>query len=183
MESFLDLLGVGASVASGGIFGAIGAVVGAISKSINASQEHKRKLELLDWDLKMFNRQQAADQAETEREIAVASAQGAWEGLNTSIRADNALAKHTGEFVNGVKSLFRPFLTLSLTGSTVWIFYLIWSDFANATSDSNLTLLFTETEIKELLKYMVYSQCFATMTAIVWWFGDRALAPPGMKNR
>ena len=40
-----------------------------------------------------------------------------------------------------------------------------------------------EAEIKDLLRYMIYSLFFATTTAITWWFGDRAFAPPGMKNR
>jgi hypothetical protein len=42
---------------------------------------------------------------------------------------------------------------------------------------------FTPEQAKELLVYDVKSLVFSASTAVVWWFGDRAFAPPGMKNR
>lgn len=38
-------------------------------------------------------------------------------------------------------------------------------------------------EVKDLLRYIVYSVVFTACTAGMWWFADRALAPPGLKNR
>ena len=34
-----------------------------------------------------------------------------------------------------------------------------------------------------LLRYIVFSVVFSFSTAVAWWFGDRALTPPGAKHR
>lgn len=181
MESILDVIGLGTTVASGGIFGFIGAITGAIAKHIQAKAAHKREIELRNWDMKMFDRQMEAKSQETENEIALTSSEGGWEGLSQSIQADASLAQHSGSIVNGIKSLFRPFLTTLLVCVTAYIFHVMWTSLL--TSDANILVIFTEVQIKDMLAYVIYSIVFATTTSIVWWFGDRALAPPGFKNR
>ena len=181
MESILGVLGMGATMASGGIFGFIGAITGAVAKHFQAQAAHKREIELRDWDMKMFDKQMAAKVQETENEIALVSAEGGWEGLNQSIQADASLAQHSGSIVNGVKSLFRPFLTTLLVIVTAYIFHVMWSSLTS--SDGAILTIFTTDQIKDMLAYVIYSIVFSATTAVVWWFGDRALAPPGFKNR
>lgn len=40
-----------------------------------------------------------------------------------------------------------------------------------------------EAAASRLVEYTVRSIVFAASTATVWWFGDRALQPPGTKHR
>lgn len=181
MEAISDLLGLGASVASGGIFGLIGSGLGVVSKYFQTKADREWEERKIELDMKLFDKQMESKRLETEMEIAVTSSAGAWNGLDKSIQSDAGLAAHTSEFVNGIKSLFRPFLTTALVGLSFAVLFVMWGSITGA-NDALLTL-FSEAEIKELIKYMVYSLFFATTTAIVWWFGDRAFAPPGMKNR
>ena len=40
----------------------------------------------------------------------------------------------------------------------------------------------TPQDMAALIRYMVFSVFFCASTPTVWWFGDRALTPPSMKN-
>lgn len=181
MEWLSEIGGIATSFASGGLFGLFGSIVGAVSKGMQAASEHKRKVELMEWDIKMFNKDMESKKLETELEIAITSSAGAWSGLGDSIKADSMLINNTHMWVNDIKSLFRPFLTVMLNVMAGGIFYIMWQ--AVVDDDGSILGLFTELEIKEILRYTVYSIIFSAATATVWWFGDRALTPPGMKNR
>ena len=162
MEWLNDLLGVGASVASGGVFGLLGSVVGVFAKSYQEKQRQEWEQKKWDQEVKMQELQLRANAEETEQEIVLANTAGSWQGLSTSISA----AANTGDthmWVNDAKSLFRPILTVIL-----WILaYLVFKDLSKD---------------EALAQYMVYSVFFSASTATVWWFGDRALTPPGYKN-
>jgi hypothetical protein len=153
--------GVG-SAATGGILGLVGSGLGAIVKYFQANQEHKQKLATMRLEMEMM------------------SQEGAWKGLKESIKADAAVA-NTYKWVNAVKSLYRPALTTLL----VIISYVIFLDILGGMADAGSTIskLFTYAEIKDLLRYIVYSLVFSAATAIVWWFGDRAFVAPELKNR
>ena len=179
MEFLTDLIGGGLSVASGGLFGLIGSGIGAIGKYFQAKQQFEQEKERRVWDREDFKMQMQFSAQETEQEIAIASAEGAWNGLEASIRADAAIPA-TG-FAASVKTLFRPFLTMTLVGVSAWIVWLMWSGLTSR--DQSILVILAEAEVKDILKYCIYSLIFATTTAVVWWFGDRAFAPPGMKNR
>lgn len=181
METLTSILGFGASVASGGIFGAVGAIAGSIGKFFHARQEFAQEKERRAWDREDFELQMKFNAQETEGEIAVASAEGAWTGLSESIKSDRALSRDTSPWANNIKSLFRPFLTTLLVCITAWIIWLMW--IALIDKQGNILVVFSEAEIGEILKYSIYSVVFSATTSVVWWFGDRALAPPGMKNR
>jgi len=49
--------------------------------------------------------------------------------------------------------------------------------------DSSLLQLFSDGQLANMTRYIVYSMVFSAATATVWWFGDRALTPPNMKAR
>ena len=146
-------------------------------------QDREWEKEKFEMDLKARELEMKAKLQETEMEIELASAQGAWRGLDTSIEHDKALVSSSGGFANTIKSIFRPFLTTLLVCVSAWVFYLIWQAFSQGKIDSIWLVLFTEAELKDIMKYMVYSLYFASTTSVVWWFGDRAFSPPGMKNR
>jgi hypothetical protein len=174
---WLEILGLGASAASGGLFGVLGAAFGSWMK-------HKER------------KQKALDQqAEREHELKLIelkmqsnSQEGAWDGLTTSIQAQRTLDSQTtnNTIVVGIKSLFRPFLTLFLWLAVAWMMNLVLTGQLNLiTQEATLVgnVLFTTAELTALMKYIVYSTVFSATTATTWWFGERALSLPEMKNR
>ena len=112
--------------------------------------------------------------ADTENELAIVAQSGSWSGLTESHRSDQAIgAVHM--FVNDVRALFRPFLTVALWVLAAWIF--------NEIVIGALTDWLRHAEIEDIIRYMVYTVFFCASSATMWWFGDRALSPPGMKNK
>ena len=180
MEFLSEIFGFGASVASGGLFGLIGSGIGAIGKYFHAKQAFSQEKERRKWDQEDFKLQMQFSAQETEQEIAIASAEGAWNGLSESIKADSKI-KDVSPWANNVKTLFRPFLTTALVCVSAWIVWELFESLRN--QDATVLAVISEADVKDLLRYSIYSLIFATSTAIVWWFGDRAFAPPGMKNR
>ena len=77
-----------------------------------------------------------------------------------------------------VRALFRPILTMALWGLSIFVFRQIVSAFGGEANV--LAQVFTNAEINEIMKYMVYTVFFCASTATTWWFGDRAFTPPGM---
>lgn len=174
MESLIELLGAGASVAGGGIFGLLGAVVGQVSKHFQ--EKAARAWEEKKWahEERLYDQQIALGKAETENEIAIASAVGSWNGLGESIKAD-AQTTAQSSWAADIKALYRPFLTTALMLCTMYVIYSLLH--------GDLATVLTVAETTALLRYAVYSIVFSTAAAITWWFGDRALTPPHLKHR
>jgi hypothetical protein len=173
---WLDILGLGASAASGGLFGVIGSAFGAWMKLKERKQKAIEQKEERDHELKLI-----------ELQMQMKSQDGAWSGLTTSLQAQVELDKHQTNmpWVVAMKSLFRPFLTLSLWLAVMWLTYLVLTGSLqtySALASSDQTI-FTSAEIVSLIKYVVYSTVFSATTATTWWFGERALSLPEMKNR
>lgn len=172
MEWLGDLLGTGASVASGGLFGLLGSVVGVFAKTYQEKQRQEWETKQQAYELQLLDMQMKQRAHETEHELAIVAQEGSWEGM----RSSQQFAMSNGEthmWVNDIKSLFRPVLTLVLWILSLYLFYSLADD----------SKMLSQPEVDELMKYMVYSIFFSASTATVWWFGDRALAPPGLKNR
>ena len=182
MEFLGDLLGGVASVASGGIFGLIGSTVGAIAKYFQKRQEFDQERQRREWDREDFRMQMQFSAQETEQELAIASAQGSWSGLSESIRADAAVATKGGTVTAAIRSMFRPFLTTLLVCVSAWIVWFMWQGVVDG-RENGLQLFFTPEEMADIIRYAIYSLLFSTSTAVVWWFGDRAMTPPGMRGR
>ena len=180
MEIIGSLLGAGASVASGGLFGLVGSLIGVGTKYLQQRQANAQKDK--DWMHEIELRKLDMEQGdrETENELAIAQSEGSWQGLEASYKTVvSASSVHT--IVNDIRSLFRPVLTLSLIVLSALLFWWVWSGITEA--NGNVLKLFSETDIKDIIRYMIYSVFFSTSTAIVWWFGDRAMAPPGLTRR
>lgn len=147
---------------SGGIFGLVGSLFGGVLQYFQRSQEQAFKKETWDHEKDLLRLNMEAAKTQTDNELAIVSQAGRMEGMNTSIQMQGK-AGSSYKWVNAIRSLFRPFLTTAL----IYVSY----------------LLFKHTDDPELHNYIVMSLVFATSTAIVWWFGDRAFTPPGAKNR
>lgn len=180
MEIIGSLLGAGASVASGGLFGLVGSLIGVGTKYLQQRQANAQKDK--DWkhEIELRKLNMEATDRETENELAIAQSEGSWKGLeasyNTVISASNV---HT--VVNDIRSLFRPILTLSLILLSALLFWWVWSGITEG--KGNVLKIFDQGDIRDIIRYMIYSIFFSTSTAIVWWFGDRAMAPPGLTRR
>jgi len=182
MEWLGDLLGTGASIAGGSIVGVLGSITGVVAKHY---QEKARRAHQKDeWvhEETMHKLQMEAQAAETEQEIALASTEGAWIGLTSSINADMFTNKDASQWVIDIKSLFRPLLTLILWIAAIWVFNEMIS-ILKGQEDSIISQVYTFEEVKDLIKYMIYTIFFSASTATVWWYGDRALTPPHLKHR
>lgn len=182
MEFLGDLLGGVASAASGGLFGFLASGVGAIAKFFQKKQEFAQEKERRSWDREDFKLQMQFSAQETEQEVAIASAQGAWSGLSESIKADAAFGANSGGWAASVRTMFRPFLTTLLVCMSCWLVWMMWTGVEQG-GQNGLALFFSPEEMAGLIRYAVYSLFFSTTTAVVWWWGDRAFTPPGMKGR
>ncbi len=170
------ILGTGAAAAGGGIFGLFGSAISAWMKMKQAKQEHEFQKDKWAYETDLQKLQMQAKQEENEQAIALASSQGSWKSLQSSV----AMERKAGEsykWVNAIKDLFRPLLTLGLFVMT----YMVFLDIVK--SGGVLAGNLSPSEMVAIIKYIVYSIVFSATTAGVWWFGDRALSPPGMKNR
>jgi hypothetical protein len=175
MEWLGDLIGLGANVASGGLFGLLGSLIGVGAKWLQAKQAAKAKAE--EWKHEITLRQLAmeANDRETENELAIARSEGSWKGLSDSYHTvipSTAVPSWT----NAIRSLFRPFLTISL-----WVLVVIelrWM------LDGTLEIWIENSgQFGVTIKYVIDSTVFSAATATTWWFGDRAMTPPGQKAR
>lgn len=171
-----SLLGLGASVASGGLLGLVGSVVGAGFKLWQARQERLARAQEFEQELKLQQLQMERGDRETENELKIQQSKGSWEGLVASYRSE-VPPQHVATWVNNVRSLFRPFLTLALWLLAVWVFRrIVEPDFIGWAEQ-------LPAYVQELVRYCVESIFFSATTATVWWFGDRALSPPSAKHR
>lgn len=181
---WINLIGnIAGSASAGGIFGLIGSFSGAILKMFQTRQQQKFEKEKWKYEKELFELETERNRMEEDHELKILSSQGSWSGLSESIKDEASLSKiPTYKWATAVKQLYRPILTTMLCV----ISFLIFKDLLALFNDpdaSVLTDILSPSEIKELLKYVVYSLVFATTTSIVWWFGDRAFAPPGLKDR
>lgn len=168
------LAGSAGNIASGGILGLFGSVVGVVGKYFQEKQRQKWELKKHDMEVEMQRLQMEARAEETEQEIQLASSQGAWQGLEKSYDLQIAQGS-VSQWVNDVRSLFRPFLTIMLWFVAIGVVWLLTSGLISG--------YIKEDTVADLIDYSVRSLIFAASTATVWWFGDRALSPPNSKHR
>ena len=150
----MDLGSILDSGLTGGLFGLVGNVTNKVIGIFTAKQEFAQKKEEWGHEERLLDMQMKAKAAETEQELAVTASSGSWSGLGESLKAETAIGT-SYPWVNAVRALVRPALTLGLGG------FLCAAFFALAPGDAS------RSAISESL-------VFAAVTAIVWWFGDRA---------
>jgi hypothetical protein len=158
MDILGNLLGTGASALTGGLFGLVGNIATKVFGYFEAKQAFTQKVAEWAHETDLLKLQMQAKAAETEQEIHIAESQGSWSGLSASLSAEGGLA-NSYPWVNAVRSLVRPALTLGLAT------FLSAAFFAMAPGDIDRA-------------YVADSLVFAAVTSIVWWFGDRAPKNP-----
>ena len=154
MDILGTLVGTGASALGGGLFGLLGNVASKVIGIFEAKQAFVQKKEEWGHEERLLDMQVKAKAAESEQELAVTAASGSWGGLGESLKAETSIGA-TYPWVNAVRALVRPALTLGLAS------FLCAAFFAMTPGDIDRA-------------YVADSLVFAAVTAIVWWFGDRA---------
>jgi len=175
MDNILDILGVGASVASGGLFGLLGSVFSWWSK------QKERKLRL---EEKREEWRQQKELIQLQQQSSMQ--QGSWQGLAVSLQDEATLNSQPNyRWVIAVKSLFRPFITTFLWVMVGFEAYMLLTGRIDSTirAISEGTVLFDFNMLQVLVKYIIYSTVFCAVAATLWWFGERAVLPPELKNR
>jgi len=148
------LIGTGASALTGGLFGLLGNVAAKVIGLYEAKQTFAEKKEEWGHEERLLDMQTKVKAAETEQELTVTASSGSWAGLTESLKAETAVGASYA-WVNAVRALVRPALTLGLGG------FLCAAFFATPAEDA------ARAAVSDSL-------VFAAVTAIVWWFGDRA---------
>jgi hypothetical protein len=150
-----------------------GSAVGGVFKWLRAKQELVQKEKLWAHELKLQELNLKAKSEETEQEILLADSRGSWQSLDASINADAATSATAPPWATGIKTLFRPVLTLLLLALSGIIIYWLMQ--------GNLPDMIGSQTAERLLIYGIEAVVFSTSTAIVWWFGDRSFAPHRFK--
>lgn len=150
----MDIGSLIGSAVGGGLFGLLGNVAAKLIGLYETRQTFTQKKEEWSHEERLLEMQAKARAAETEQELALTATSGSWDGLGESLKAETAIGSSYA-WVNAVRALVRPALTLSLSG------FLCAAFFAMPVADPGRAAV-------------TDSLVFAAVTAIVWWFGDRA---------
>lgn len=180
MEWLKEILGIGVTSAGGAVFGALGALGGAVVKYYQRKQEMSFQREKWDYERDMTKLKLESKRKEEEHELKVISQEGSQKGLDASIRSLSYIGE-VHKIVNDIRALYRPLLTTGL----VVVTYLIFKDMLSVyhQQEARLEGVFEPETVKDILKYIIYSIVFSTCTAITWWYGDRTFMPTEMKNK
>jgi hypothetical protein len=156
----MDFAGLFDNAATGGLLGGIFSMVG-------GWLTHKQQIELARMQLEaraveqthevaLLGLQMEAARAETEAQIDLSDTQGSWEGLKASYTAEAATGAGTYRWVEAVRQLTRPALTLAALGGTGFVGFTLNDPALQAQAVDTLT--------------------FLSSTSAAWWFGDRVNA-------
>lgn len=150
----LDILG---TVLTGGATGVIGSIIGKAfgfienwQKEKFAKNEHERTM-----DMHKLQHEIRAAELEQERDIVLEEA--AANLREASYRHDQSIGK-SSIWVNNILRLVRPVLTAMLIGLVGWFY--IDGDGDDADKST-----------------IVNSIIYMASSAVLWWFGDRAMSP------
>jgi hypothetical protein len=157
----------------------LGALIGAVSGYFTRKQEATRELARLEVELKHreldikeaeIERQHALDMADKKMEEAELEGDIAYEqadlaNLRESIKQ---AGKSSGiGFVEGIKGLMRPVITLILMVQAEYLLWDMWMKLGGLDA-------FSPDAQVEMFKHLLYQMIFLTVTAVSWWFASRA---------
>ena len=111
----------------------------------------------------------ASRSAETEQELLIVQEKAASRARAQSYNLQ-ITSGPVSRWVNDIRSLFRPALTLFLwvvVGVLMWMLL-----------GGGLSGIIDAQDAIALVDYAIRSAIFAASAATVWWFGDRAMQPP-----
>jgi hypothetical protein len=135
------------SLFGGGVTGLFGTLVGRVASIFEKKQERAFILEKYQLDAKLRS-------IETEKQLELTYLNTSQKSLQASYKHDSSIIVKS-EWINNIRALVRPVLTLLL-----WL--LVAAIFFNLEAVDDEKGLIVETVI------------YAATTATVWWFGDRS---------
>jgi len=135
------------SLFGGGVTGLFGTLVGRVANIFEKKQERAFILEKYQLDAKLRS-------IETEKQLELTYLNTSQKSLQASYKHDASIIVKS-EWINNIRALVRPVLTLLL-----WL--LVAAIFFNLEAVDDEKGLIVETVI------------YAATTATVWWFGDRS---------
>lgn len=175
---FEELLGIGASAASGGALGVIGVGLQSIFKWLDHKNERAYELEQRRLDIQELKETKALEIQETEARLRGEAAIASIELAKTETEADAAAlqasyehdkASYGGGFVDQVRGLMRPIITgYYAVLEAIVLGVLIWAAFS-------IGIKPTATEVWSLVIIIVNSVVFLAGLSVAWWFGSRPL--------
>tara|TARA_Y100000034_G_C6742147_1_gene329394 strand:- start:48 stop:575 length:528 start_codon:yes stop_codon:yes gene_type:complete len=175
MDILGTLGGILGDVATGGIFGLIGSIIGVGAKWLQERQRMAWEREKWGHEVALQKLEIERGKSETENELRIVTQQADSDQRLASYGMQIYSPSKTSGWVNNIRALFRPALTLALlvlTGLVFWkLSWLRVEGYINEVSASGLT------------EYIIHSIVFAASTAVIWWFGDRAMTPSPAKAR
>lgn len=174
----MEFLGTLLNVGSGGIAGLAGSVIGTVAKIFQAKQERAARKDEWQHELKLIEMQMQQAAGETENELKITTAATEAKIREGSYRLPVTVS-NVSTWVNNIRALFRPFLTLTLDLAAVAVLLIIIWDLDGGRIAVALS---SDSPIAELITYMVHSLFFTSSAATAWWFGDRALNPPHTRH-
>lgn len=166
----MEIVDLGLSAAGGGLFGVAGALAGRIiglfeikerRRDQALANEHEERRWKQEHEMQLLQLQSRRE--ETESELALAESAGSWSALGASYAAEAAIGA-TYQWVEAVRALVRPGLTLGLWCAVLAIFFHTASEQAR---------WLAATDRASALAYLIDSVVFAATAATLWWFGDR----------
>ncbi|WP_022850664.1 hypothetical protein [Limisalsivibrio acetivorans] len=174
MDIIKEGVNIGGNAIAGGIFGVIGAVFTGFLEYLTRKQkleekrlDHEHRMQMQDKEIEMYKltREAADDEHEHELEIAASAASAA--GMTLAYK-DQMTAGKSYRWVEAVKTLFRPAVTLLLIAGTFYTLYSIVTcrAWVNVLSGSTVSAIAVT---------IVESNVFLAATAVGWWFGDRGM--------
>ncbi len=169
-----EWLGVAAATGGGGLFGLLGTAMGRVASIFERRQALAHERARWAHETRLLELQHQARAAETEAEIVLRDVDGSWRGLEASA-GDAASVGESYRWVNAVRALVRPTLTIAL-----WGLYLA---VLNAMLQPGAADALGEGDRREILNYFLANAAFAATAATLWWFGDRAPRPKGLGER
>jgi hypothetical protein len=150
----MDIASLFGTALGGGLFGLVGNVATKVIGIFEARELFAQKKEEWGHDERVLDMQAKAVAAAGAQALATTAASGSWAGLSDSVKAESAIGASYA-WVNAVRALVRPLLTIGLCGFLAAAFFALNpADAARGAISDSLV--------------------FAAVTAVVWWFGDRA---------
>ncbi len=136
----------------GGVVGLLGNFLTRGADIFERSLERKEKAAERSHELVLLDMQMKAQREETENELLIIKQAADEATFTTSIRHDQSI-RSSYKWVNAVRSLVRPTLTLGLVLASYSIYY---------TADVGVKAMITASLLE------------MTAAAIAWWFGSRS---------
>lgn len=146
----------GGSAFSGGLLGFVGSLAGRAFGWLETRERNVQERNRWQHELQLQELQMRSRAEETEQEIAVEAQRGSFRGLEASVRAEGRI--DGPDWLNAVRGLTRPVLTVLLMVMSTIIFFSVPEDGAT---------------VEQLQLFFIQEIVFLTSTAVAWWFGDR----------